>query len=581
MNGPGTTRAGIALFIAVLAAALALNLLWLGEAPLFDTTEARHAEVAREFYADGHWLVPTLNGWPHLTKPPLADWLGAVGMMLFGPNEFGARFMSAIIAALGAALVAGFAWDLSGRSIRSGAAAAVLYIACPLYLGMARVVAIDLLLATIATGAYWLLWRLSREECRRPRLVALGFAVLAALGVLAKGHVALLLLAPGLLWLAFGPQRRAWRHFVTSGAPIAFLVLALPWFAYIAWCFPDWLAVISGRELGERVAAEKHVAYIPGRPVLYLLVGALPAAPLAAFAAVGLWRSRRSQEADRWLPAGAGLMLALWVLVPLAVFSLVKGQRWNYQAPLLPAIAIAAGVAWARLGAAWPAADRWARVAVCVTPAFFAILGLLICSLVLRSDYRDLLEIPGTAWPTATAGAAMALGALGCLGLLGAGRVAAAECAFALLVLGLWSLSLQAAREYEGRNSSRASCEWITSRTASGEPVAFYRDYVHSVNFYLGRRLPVEIPSEDVREWVRRWEPGWTGCIESKEEARQRLIRAARRGDVWLMVKERRIGEIVFLAGNAKLSVSLRVLDDDLIVVRLGPREHSVAMRGE
>jgi hypothetical protein len=66
------------LCLIVFLAAAVLNLAWLGRAPLFDTTEARHAEVAREFAADGHWLVPTLNGWPHLTKPPLTDWLADV-----------------------------------------------------------------------------------------------------------------------------------------------------------------------------------------------------------------------------------------------------------------------------------------------------------------------------------------------------------------------------------------------------------------------------------------------------------------------------------------------------------------------
>ena len=88
-------KAGFRLLALVFIAAAALNLAWLGQAPLFETTEARHAEVGREFAEGGNWLIPRLNYQPHLTKPPLTDWLVALGLAIFGENEFGARFFNA------------------------------------------------------------------------------------------------------------------------------------------------------------------------------------------------------------------------------------------------------------------------------------------------------------------------------------------------------------------------------------------------------------------------------------------------------------------------------------------------------
>ena len=42
-----------------------------GSRGLYETTEGRYAECARETLASGDWDDPILNGRPHWTKPPL------------------------------------------------------------------------------------------------------------------------------------------------------------------------------------------------------------------------------------------------------------------------------------------------------------------------------------------------------------------------------------------------------------------------------------------------------------------------------------------------------------------------------
>jgi 4-amino-4-deoxy-L-arabinose transferase-like glycosyltransferase len=67
-----------------LGAALALLLPALGAAPLDDPGEGQHAEIAREAWADGHWLPLRLAGVRYVDKPPLPYALAAAAYQVFG-----------------------------------------------------------------------------------------------------------------------------------------------------------------------------------------------------------------------------------------------------------------------------------------------------------------------------------------------------------------------------------------------------------------------------------------------------------------------------------------------------------------
>ena len=61
--------------------------------PFTDTTEARYAEIARKMIETRDWIMPQFEyGVPFWGKPPLHTWASALGMELFGVNQFGARF---------------------------------------------------------------------------------------------------------------------------------------------------------------------------------------------------------------------------------------------------------------------------------------------------------------------------------------------------------------------------------------------------------------------------------------------------------------------------------------------------------
>src|SRR6185503_6962568 len=76
----------------------------LGGATLWDLDEGRNATCAWEMMESGNWIVPTFNSSLRDHKPALLYWLQILSYLLFGVNEFAARFPSAL-AALGTVLL--------------------------------------------------------------------------------------------------------------------------------------------------------------------------------------------------------------------------------------------------------------------------------------------------------------------------------------------------------------------------------------------------------------------------------------------------------------------------------------------
>jgi 4-amino-4-deoxy-L-arabinose transferase-like glycosyltransferase len=82
------------LTIAIIAAILFIP--FLGATHLFDWDEINFAESSREMLATGNYAIPQINYIAYWEKPPLFFWLQSISMMIFGVNEFAARFPNAV-----------------------------------------------------------------------------------------------------------------------------------------------------------------------------------------------------------------------------------------------------------------------------------------------------------------------------------------------------------------------------------------------------------------------------------------------------------------------------------------------------
>ena len=339
---------GFALLCVLLAFA------FLGSRGLWDPDEGRYTNVALNMLDSGDWLNPKRShDVGHWTKPPLTYWAIAASAGTFGKTAAAARLPSA----LAYLLCIWLTWRI-GRRLAPGCerTAALAYATMLLPFGASQMVTTDALLAAFETLAVWAFvearWS-GRHAGAWTVLMWAGFA----LAFLTKGPPALLPL-PVLLafdWLLGG----RWQVFRVSGL-LLFCLLALPWYVAVVADNPGLLEYFVGDEVVHRVATDKFgrngqwygwlMVYLPT-----LVLGTLPWSP-------ALWRGLRALPGDlrRWRSLEgrradpAGLLLALWVLLPLLAFCLARSRLPLYLLPLFVPLALLVAVQRRKEGRRWP-----------------------------------------------------------------------------------------------------------------------------------------------------------------------------------------------------------------------------------
>lgn len=117
------SKAGGTLFWALIGALLFIP--FNGNVHLFDWDEINFAEIAREMVLLNNFQEPFINFVSFTEKPPLFFWLQAGSMMIWGVNEFAARFPNAILGAITLACL--FRWGSGMGGARLGYLWALVY----------------------------------------------------------------------------------------------------------------------------------------------------------------------------------------------------------------------------------------------------------------------------------------------------------------------------------------------------------------------------------------------------------------------------------------------------------------------
>lgn len=305
-------------------AAMALLLLWilgLGAAPLFDVDEGAFAEASREMLASGDWGHTTLNGADRFDKPILVYWLQAAAIAMLGADEFAVRLPSALCAWLTCLVIGQLAADLWGRRAGWIAAALPATMIGPVLVGRAATAdaLLHLLLALIVTDVARCLAAGTSgppaHDTRPPRLRVYAWI---GLGLLAKGPIAVVLPAAGLILWALADARsrhRAWQLASDLRGWALAAAIAGPWYAHAVWrhgqAFIDGFVV---RHHLERFGTglEGHVGHA-GYPLLALAALMLPWTPCVAWLLVGARRDWADPVA-RWLLAWSAFVLVFFAV---------------------------------------------------------------------------------------------------------------------------------------------------------------------------------------------------------------------------------------------------------------------------
>jgi 4-amino-4-deoxy-L-arabinose transferase-like glycosyltransferase len=322
---------------------LLLAFAFLGTRAIWDPDEGRYTNVALNMLESGDWIHPMRNEHVgHWTKPPLTYWVVAASVASFGYNPWAAR----IPYALAFLFCAWMVWRIARRLIPGEEnRAALIYATMLLPFGAAQMITTDFLLSAALSGAMaaWIESRHGEPEHSRRwvMLMWLGFG----LAFLTKGPPALLPLLAVTACAFLLPRRGAALVMHWSGMLI-FAVVGFSWFVIVISDTPGLLDYFLGRELIDRVASDdfqRHGEWY-GWIEIYLptlLVGTLPWTwPLWRWlrslpAAVGRWRKPESRLED-----STGLMLFLWVLLPMIVFCLSRSRLPLYLLPLFTPLAL-------------------------------------------------------------------------------------------------------------------------------------------------------------------------------------------------------------------------------------------------
>ncbi|OYT70944.1 MAG: hypothetical protein CFK52_09515 [Chloracidobacterium sp. CP2_5A] len=369
--------------LAFLATACGIAFFWqLGGIGLLGPDEPRYAQVAREMWARGDWVTPTLGGTTWLEKPALLYWLIGLSYQLTGFNEWGARLPSAVAATLTVLALSAL------RPAHLGWTAAVIAATSPLTLAFARAASFEALLALAITSSL-LTFHLTFEAARLGQLKTAAIArhlFYAALGVglLAKGLVGLVLpLGSIALYALLAPEiRRQPRQALQALRPLTggliLLTVAGAWYAPViarhGWAFVEefFIAHHFQRFTSNRF---RH----PG-PVYYyapiVLAGLLPWTP---FLVVGFCRSLFALLASPDSDSGKTSLQAPKSIIRLALcsfsfpilfFSLSGSKLPGYILPAIPFASILAAYGlWslsARMRILWLAVSGLSQVGLYV-----------------------------------------------------------------------------------------------------------------------------------------------------------------------------------------------------------------------
>ena len=381
----------------VLAFAFVAAVAFQGARGIYETTEGRYAECAREMGERGNWLEPVLNGKHHWTKPPLTYIAIGVPCKLLGNTTFAARlylipcFLISIVAV----------WWLSLRMWNSRATAdvcAMVYATTGVPMAASNVISTDYLLAAsvfLAQAAFW-------EAFRAPSKRWPGYVLWFCMGVafVTKGPPALLYLpAMIVLWRRLPREERRWSRLFPLGGILLFLIVGLGWYCYEAAIHPGLLRYWLHDEVVERSLTDKF-----GRnPEFYYNFTLYLPMLLGALLPWGIWlvvRWRKAWELLRFPGGGVRRMFTgcsdakLWMLwavaFPMVVFCLSRSKLELYVLPLFASILAAIGYAVFRMYKDWRGFRTWAFITCAVAWVAFMAVKVTLAHIPSRRDMGQL-----------------------------------------------------------------------------------------------------------------------------------------------------------------------------------------------
>lgn len=320
----------VALLVGVSAALLFFNL---GTRVLATNDETRFPVLARDILREGHWLLPRLDGIPHLNKPPLHAWLIALAAWPTGAVTQWTAALPSVLAALAVVLTThwiGLRLFDAERALVAGLTA----LTTVGVFSFARVPMPDMTFCAAITGA---LAAFVAAEFGGRRWALVAFYGLTGMAFWTKGPAGLLPLAVVAVHLGLGYGWSGLRRIVSAPGMLLLALLVGAWVV---------LSVRASRTeqlVDDVVIADLLLWYVPTRwpgwhqvlqPPLQALTILLPWSVLLPGA---IWIAFRPADPES---ARRARFLLLWLGVLFVLVAVTREQRMRYYLPLCPPAAL-------------------------------------------------------------------------------------------------------------------------------------------------------------------------------------------------------------------------------------------------
>ncbi len=477
---------------------LALWFAGLQSRSLFEPDEGRYAEIAREMFASGDWVMPRFDGFKFYDKPPLQYWATALNYQLFGVHHWTARLWSAL-----AGLLCVLATWYAARRVwgaREGRVAGLVCAGMFLIVAAAHITSLDMGVAAFLTAALcaFLIAEFGSDSPGSQRRWMLLTWLAMALAVLSKGLIGIVL--PGGALFAYMLWKRDWtllRRVQLLPGLALLLVVTVPWFVLLARRDDQFLSFFFihehfGRFLSKVANRNQPWWY-------YLPIAAIGLLPWTGFLLQALRMSwQRVRHAD---DNAAGLVL-IYATVVLLFFSLSGAKLPLYVLPMFPALALL-------IGRTLPGLTHRMIARRLLWVAVPAAVGVAIA---LALPHMSMLHGAQTAYfallgPAAVAMAMLTIGTGLGVALARRGRIDAAIAAAALGGLLFAQGLLFAYQQLAPVTSAQTMATMARPYIRSGVPVYAVQMFYRGLPFYLQR--PVTLVDERPYDLLAGidWEP--------------------------------------------------------------------------
>ena len=324
-----------AIMVGILAIVLFFN--DLGETSLPSYDDAYHAQTAKEMLNRLDPIGISYGGHFSFESSPLPNWLIAISYLIFGVNEYAARFPSALLALLGIVIVYFFSRKRWGES--AAVAAGFILLTSMLYLRYGRDVMAEIPLTFFTALA--LLAFISAQEKERKYL---WFGLFTGLAVLSKSALGIIpLIIAGIYLIAKGRARKLFNKYFIGAVAITLLTVSIWYIPALLSYGQRFIDSHIGAYLANHTFTGHHASmgiwglfyYILWLPVQYL--------PWILLLLPSLYWTIREWKKDNTGPA-----LLLAILVPIVLLSLITSKYTRYLMPIFPASSILIVSTWSK-----------------------------------------------------------------------------------------------------------------------------------------------------------------------------------------------------------------------------------------